>query len=148
MDNQKGQRSVARSHNAKTMVATPVRDVVYRGERTKETCQVSAHHGPGQVRELVPSGCYSSVDFDWGRHSAEAWELGLALLADAFGEEPQPHDLRLDDLRCVRLHEHFVAQRIATLPYLDPWHVWHADIMAWAHEVEGAAAGSEPARLS
>jgi hypothetical protein len=125
----------------------PARDIVYRGERTKQGCQVSVHDGPGRQRELVPTGCYSAVDFDWGRHSAEAWELGLSVLAAVFGEEPRPEDLRAVHLRCVRLHDRFVYDRISTLPYLDPWHMWHSEILAWAESVEPVAAGSSRAAV-
>jgi hypothetical protein len=111
----------------------------YKGERTEQGCKVEVYEWES------PDGCcippryshplplrldlvnHSPTGFDWGYEGSGPAQLGLALLADYFG----------DDRKALELHQMFKQRVVANLPH-NRWILADVDLdhMVTALELE------------
>jgi hypothetical protein len=76
---------------------------------------------------------YHTNEFDWGHGNDGAADLALSILANYFGERPNPQSKRFLSGEYIswRLHQDFKAEAIATLSRIERWIVTSEQIALW-----------------
>ena len=93
----------------------------YSGAGSEITVREGEDKRPLDIR---PDLLQHDTGFAWGHEGAGAEQLGLALLADALGNEA----------RAIRLYREFTRRVIATLP--ERWTITRSRIVAHVHMLE------------